>query len=140
MFGDPSGEKRSVIRLKAGLLNALANDETRQGDLSVFERRPIGLSGFVQRKALDVSHCNAQVDRSAWQAVRLGNSMILLLICLCGTALSYYLGVRTPPAYVYGTLKGWMFALLIGAVLTLIFYAFSTFGLMVSLDTLLGDF
>jgi hypothetical protein len=93
-----------------------------------------------QRQALEVADCNAEVERLALHAVRLGDSMILLLICLCGTALSYFLGLRTPSAYAYGTLKGWLFALLIGAALTLIFYAFSTFGLMVSLDSLFSDF
>jgi hypothetical protein len=54
--------------------------------------------------------------------------------------LSYFLGLRTPAAYAYGTLKGWLYAMLIGAVLTTIFYVFSTLGLMVSLDSLFSDF
>jgi hypothetical protein len=59
---------------------------------------------------------------------------------LAGTALSYFLGVKSPGLRGYGTAKGWIICLLIGAGLALTFYAFSAFGLMVSLDSLLSDF
>ncbi len=66
--------------------------------------------------------------------------MILIALCLAGTSLSYFLGVRSPGPRRYGTPKGWIVALAIGAGLALTFYAFSAFGLMVSLDSLISDF
>lgn len=66
--------------------------------------------------------------------------MILLIICLCGTALSHYLGVRNSGVRGRGTTAGWLLSLMIGVVLAGIFYGFSAFGLIVSLDTLFSDF
>ena len=54
--------------------------------------------------------------------------------------MSYFLGVKSPGGRRYGTPKGWIVSLLIGAGLALTFYAFSAFGLMVSLDSLISDF
>ena len=66
--------------------------------------------------------------------------MILIALCLAGSALSYFMGVRSPGRKARGTLKGWIVSLMIGSLLALTFYAFSAFGLMFSLDSLLSDF
>jgi hypothetical protein len=54
--------------------------------------------------------------------------------------LSYFLGVKSPGSRRFGTPKGWIVSLLIGAGLALTFYAFSALGLMISLDSLFSDF
>ena len=66
--------------------------------------------------------------------------MILFALCLIGTALSYWIGVRSPGRDGRGSLKGWIVSLLIGVLLALTFYAFSAFGLLFSLDSLMSDF
>ena len=66
--------------------------------------------------------------------------MILVGLCLCATALSYYLGVRNPGRRSYGTGRGWTFSLLLGAAMAVVFYAFSAMGLIASMDQLLSDF
>ena len=65
---------------------------------------------------------------------------MLIALCLVGTSLSYFLGVRNPGERGYGTLKGWIAALLIGGALALTFYTFSAFGLMFSIESLFSDF
>ena len=66
--------------------------------------------------------------------------MILASLCLIGTALSYYLGACNPGPRRMGTTKGWLLALLIGAILASVFYAFSAFGLIVSIESMFSDF
>ena len=66
--------------------------------------------------------------------------MILLALCLAGTALSYFMGVKHPGRNARGTGKGWFVSLIIGGILAAMFYGFSAFGLLVSLDSLLADF
>jgi hypothetical protein len=66
--------------------------------------------------------------------------LILAVLCLCATALSYYLGVRSPGRRFYGTGRGWTLALLLGAAMAVVFYTFSALGLIASLDQLLSDF
>ncbi len=65
---------------------------------------------------------------------------MLIALCLAGTSLSYFLGVRSPGDHGYGTPKGWIVTQLTGAALALTFYAFSAFGLMFSLESLFSDF
>ncbi len=62
--------------------------------------------------------------------------MTLFLFCMAGTALSYVMGVRAPGTG-YGTAKGWAVSLVIGVFLALLYYAYSAYGLMFSLDSLL---
>ena len=50
------------------------------------------------------------------------------------------MGVRSPGMDARGTPKGWIISLGIGALLALTFYAFSAFGLLFSLDSMLSDF
>lgn len=66
--------------------------------------------------------------------------MILFVLCLAGTALSYFIGVKNPGLRASGTVKGWIVSLLLGGLLAVTFYAFSAFGLLFSLDSLIGDF
>jgi hypothetical protein len=61
--------------------------------------------------------------------------MTLFLFCMAGTALSYVLGLRTPGRG-HGTAKGWTASLAIGVVLGLLYYAYSAYGLLFSLDSL----
>jgi len=63
--------------------------------------------------------------------------MILTSITLGGTALCYWIGTQTPGRFRHGTPKGWIAALVIGALLAAVYYSFSAFGLLVSLDNLL---
>lgn len=64
--------------------------------------------------------------------------MILILLCIAGTCLSYYLGIRARTRR-YGTPGGWLTVILIGVLLGLAYYAFSAFGLLVSLDSLVDS-
>lgn len=66
--------------------------------------------------------------------------MILFALCLAGTAACYVIGVKNPGVGTWGTPKGWIISLVIGSLLALIFYAFSAFGLIVSIDSLFSDF
>ncbi len=66
--------------------------------------------------------------------------MIVFALCLAGTALSYFIGVKNPGLRALGNTKGWIFALIIGACIASAFYAFSAFGLLLSLDSMLSDF
>ena len=66
--------------------------------------------------------------------------MMLFALCLIGTALSYFLGIKNPGRNARGTVKGWVVSILIGGLLALTFYAFSAFGLLISFDYLLSDF
>jgi hypothetical protein len=66
--------------------------------------------------------------------------MILFTLCLIGTALSYFLGIKNPGRNARGTVKGWVVSILIGGLLALTFYAFSAFGLLISFESLLSDF
>lgn len=61
--------------------------------------------------------------------------MILFICCIVGAALSYFVGVRTPGKG-YGMVKGWITSVVIGVVLGLLYYAFSAYGLLFSLDFL----
>ena len=61
--------------------------------------------------------------------------MTLFLSCVACTALSYFMGLRSPGRG-YGTAKGWTASLGIGVVLGLLYYVYSAYGLMVSLDSL----
>ena len=61
--------------------------------------------------------------------------MSLFVFCVAGTALSYLMGLRTPGRG-YGTAKGWAASLVIGVVLGLLYYVYSAFGLLFSLDSL----
>lgn len=65
--------------------------------------------------------------------------MSLFLACIAGTVISYLLGVRTPGTG-YGTPLGWIATVLIGLVLGLLYYVFSAYGLLFSLDSLLSGF
>ncbi len=65
--------------------------------------------------------------------------MILFTCCLIGTGLCYYLGVRTPGARGHGTAKGWAVSLAIGFVLGALYYGFSAYGMLFSLDSLLDN-
>ena len=62
--------------------------------------------------------------------------MILTSLCLIATALSYYLGASNPGPRRFGTPVGWIASLLLGCVLAGVFYAFSAFGLIVSIESL----
>lgn len=66
--------------------------------------------------------------------------MILFALCLAGSALSYFMGVRNPGRNAQGTVKGWVISIAIGCLLALTFYAFSAFGLLISFDSLLSGF
>ena len=61
--------------------------------------------------------------------------MSLFVFCVAGTALSYLMGLRTPGRG-YGTAKGWAASLAVGVVLGLLYYVYSAFGLLFSLDSL----
>ena len=52
-----------------------------------------------------------------------------------GTALSCLLGLRTPGRE-QGTVKGWSASLAIGVVLGLLYFVYSAYGLLFSLDSL----
>ena len=62
--------------------------------------------------------------------------MSLFIFCLAGTALSYFTGLKTPGKG-SGTVKGWTFSLVIGLSLGLLYYVYSAYGLLFSLDSLL---
>ena len=66
--------------------------------------------------------------------------MILTAICLFAAGLCYYLGLTDPGPRGRGTVGRWAICLGIGALLALIFYSFSAFGLIVSIDNLFSDF
>ena len=66
--------------------------------------------------------------------------MILFACCLLGTGFCYYLGLKTPGRGGNGTTKGWAISLAVGVVLGALYYAFSAYGLLFSLESLLGDF
>ncbi|MGI4939539.1 MAG: hypothetical protein ACRYHQ_03035 [Janthinobacterium lividum] len=61
--------------------------------------------------------------------------MTLFVFCLAGTALSYFLGLKTPGRG-YGTAKGWTASLVIGVFLGLLYFVYSAYGLLFSLDSL----
>ena len=61
--------------------------------------------------------------------------MTLFLFCMAGTALCYFLGLRTPGRG-QGTVKGWAASLAIGVVLGLLYFVYSAYGLLFSLDSL----
>ena len=61
--------------------------------------------------------------------------MTLFLFCMAGTAFSYFLGLRAP-ARGQGTVKGWVASLAIGVVLGLLYFVYSAYGLLFSLDSL----
>ncbi len=62
--------------------------------------------------------------------------MTSFLFCLAGTALSYLIGTRTPGRG-YGTPKGWGASLVIGLILGLLYFVYSAYGLLFSLDSFL---
>ena len=64
------------------------------------------------------------------------SAMTLFLFCLAGTALSYFVGLKAP-GNGYGTVKGWTISLVIGVFLGLLYYVYSAYGLIYSLDSLL---
>jgi len=64
------------------------------------------------------------------------NPMTLFLFCLAGTASSYFIGLKTPGSG-YGTTKGWTSSLIIGVFLGVLYYVYSAYGLIFSLDSLL---
>lgn len=62
-------------------------------------------------------------------------SLSLFAFCVAGTAFSYFLGLRTPGRR-YGTVAGWVTSVVIGVVLGLLYYVYSAYGLLFSLDSL----
>ncbi len=65
--------------------------------------------------------------------------MILLASCVTFTVLSYYTGVKTSGKG-NGTVKGWTVCIVMGVLLAASYYAFSAYGMLFSLDSLLADF
>ena len=63
------------------------------------------------------------------------SGMSLFAFCIAGTALSYLMGLRTPGRG-YGTVTGWVTSLAIGVFLGLLYYLYSAYGLLFSLDSL----
>jgi hypothetical protein len=63
-------------------------------------------------------------------------AMILTSVTLGCAALCYWIGTQTPGRFRHGTAKGWIAALVIGALLAAVYYGFSAFGLLVSIDNL----
>lgn len=61
--------------------------------------------------------------------------MTLFLFCIAGTALSYFFGLRTPGRG-HGTVKGWVGSVTVGVFLGLLYYVYSAYGLLFSLDSL----
>ena len=61
--------------------------------------------------------------------------MTLFVFCLAGTALSYFVGLKTPRRG-YGPAKGWTASLVIGVFLGLLYFVYSAYGLLFSLDSL----
>ena len=61
--------------------------------------------------------------------------MTLFLFCMTGTAFSYFMGLRAPRGG-QGTVKGWGASLTIGFVLGLLYFVYSAYGLLFSLDSL----
>lgn len=59
----------------------------------------------------------------------------LFAFCIAGTALSYLMGLRAP-ARGRGTARGWAASVAIGLALGLLYYAYSAYGLLFSLDSL----
>ena len=68
-------------------------------------------------------------------AAGLKGNVSLFLFCMAGTALSYSLGLRTPGRG-QGTVKGWLTSLAIGVVLGFLYFVYSAYGLLFSLDSL----
>jgi hypothetical protein len=66
---------------------------------------------------------------------RRAGAMSLFAFCIAGTALSYLMGLRTPGRG-YGTVAGWATSLAIGVILGLLYYVYSAYGLLFSLDSL----
>ena len=62
--------------------------------------------------------------------------MTLFIVCIAGTGLSYFLGLRSPSRS-RGTVSGWIASLAIGVILALLYYAYSAYGLLFSLDSFL---
>jgi phosphate/sulfate permease len=62
--------------------------------------------------------------------------MTLFVFCIAGTGLSYFLGLRSTRRF-RGTVSGWIASLAIGIILALLYYVYSAYGLLFSLDTLL---
>ena len=62
--------------------------------------------------------------------------MTLFLFCLGGTGLSYFMGLKTPGRG-NGTVKGWAVSLILGVFLGLLYYVYSAYGLIFSLDAFL---
>jgi len=65
--------------------------------------------------------------------------MILLAFCVAVTALSYYMGVKTSGRG-NGTVKGWTGCIVLGVLLAASYFAFSAYGMLFSLDSLLANF
>lgn len=63
--------------------------------------------------------------------------MSLFIFCFAGTALSYFTGLKNPGKG-SGTVKGWTLSLFIGLFLGLLYYVYSAYGLLFSLDSLLS--
>ncbi|MBV8893849.1 MAG: hypothetical protein JO266_18090 [Acidobacteria bacterium] len=61
--------------------------------------------------------------------------MSLFAFCIAGTALSYLLGLKMPGRG-YGTVIGWGTAVTIGVFLGLLYYVYSAYGLLFSLESL----
>ena len=61
--------------------------------------------------------------------------MTLFLFCMAGTALSYLLGLRMPGRG-HGTVTGWLVSLALGVALGLLYWVYSAYGLLFSLDSL----
>ncbi len=61
--------------------------------------------------------------------------MSLFAFCIAGTVLSYFAGLRTPGKG-YGTAKGWTISVVVGMFLGLLYYVYSAYGLLFSLDSL----
>ena len=61
--------------------------------------------------------------------------MSLFIFCLAGTALSYFMGLKTP-GNGGGTVKGWTVSLAIGLFLGMLYFVYSAYGLIFSMDAL----
>lgn len=61
--------------------------------------------------------------------------MTLFIFCLAGTGFSYFLGTKWPGKG-YGTVQGWTVSLSIGIFLGLLYFVYSAYGLLFSLDSI----
>jgi thiamine transporter ThiT len=61
-------------------------------------------------------------------------SLTVFVVCMLGTGLSYFLGLRTPARF--GTAKGWTASMVTGLILGLMYFVYSAYGMLFSLDSL----